>query len=98
MCFNWNTLFLLGFAVKISSPLNALHGILRVSAPNEASESKTMDRDALSSDTVVPEASLESVDDVAVETVVLGTSILKTSQVSMLLFCFRLNWFLVSAH
>ncbi|XP_057485945.1 uncharacterized protein LOC130772243 isoform X2 [Actinidia eriantha] len=66
-----------GFAVKISSPLNALHGILRVSAPNEASDRKTMDHDALPSDTVVPEASLESVDDVAVETVVLGIQIIE---------------------
>ena len=92
MCFNWEALFLLGFAVKISIPLNALHGILRVSAANEASESKTMDHDALLSDNVVPEASLESVDDVAVETVVQGTSNLKTFQVSTLfiLFLFKL--------
>ncbi|PSR84917.1 Myosin-4 like [Actinidia chinensis var. chinensis] len=72
-----------GVAVKISSPLNALHGILRVSAPNEASKSKTMDHDALPSDTVVPEASLESVDDVAVETVVLERNHLKRQEVGL---------------
>ncbi|GFZ00318.1 hypothetical protein Acr_13g0017170 [Actinidia rufa] len=72
-----------GFAVKISIPLNALHGILRVSAPNEARESKTMDHDALLSDTVVPEASLESIDDVAVETVVLETNHLKRQEVGL---------------
>ncbi|GFZ21315.1 hypothetical protein Acr_29g0004770 [Actinidia rufa] len=72
-----------GFAVKISSPLNALHGILRVSAPNEASKSKTMDHYALPSDTVVPEASLESVDDVAVETVVLERNHLKRQEVGL---------------
>ncbi|XP_057485946.1 uncharacterized protein LOC130772243 isoform X3 [Actinidia eriantha] len=42
-----------------------------------------MDHDALPSDTVVPEASLESVDDVAVETVVLERNHLKRQEVGL---------------
>lgn len=71
------SLFRRGLVIKFSSPLHALHGILWPSESDKAIESKTIDYDSRSSDTVVPEASLESEFDAIVEEVALETNHLK---------------------
>lgn len=61
---------LLGIAVKFSSPLTALHGVIRLSAPDEDVESKSTDYDASPADVVVPESNMESSSGASVETLV----------------------------
>lgn len=57
-----------GLAIKFSSPLPALHGIIRLSTSDKDVESKSKDYDASPADDVVPEANMESLNDVSVET------------------------------
>lgn len=64
---------LVGLAIKFSSPLPALHGIIRLSTSDKDVESKSKDYDASPADDVVPEAKMESLNDVSVETSVSGT-------------------------
>ncbi|KAL6969795.1 hypothetical protein U1Q18_029508 [Sarracenia purpurea var. burkii] len=69
-----------GLAIKFSSPLHALYGVLRLSAPNKDVVTKNTDFDASRSDAAVPEPSLVSVSDAAVETAVLETKHLKRQE------------------
>ncbi|CAL5350067.1 unnamed protein product [Camellia sinensis] len=71
------SLFRRGLVIKFRSPLHALHGILGPSESDKAIENKTIDYDSRSSDTVVPEASLESEFNAVVEEVALETNHLK---------------------
>ncbi|XP_058194494.1 uncharacterized protein LOC131311170 isoform X2 [Rhododendron vialii] len=48
-----------GIAVKFSSPVTALHGVIRLSALDKDVESKSTDYDALPADVVVPESNME---------------------------------------
>ncbi|XAR65377.1 hypothetical protein NMG60_11009477 [Bertholletia excelsa] len=65
-----------GLTIKFRSPLHALHGILRQSAPNSVVETETIGYNALP-DGTDPEASLESASVAVVETVALETNHLK---------------------
>lgn len=59
-----------GIAVKFSSPLTALHGVIRLSAPDKDVESKSTDYNASPADVVVPESNMESSNGASVETLV----------------------------
>lgn len=64
------SLVLLGIAVKFSSPLTALHGVIRLSAPDKDVEGKNTDYVASPADVVVPESNMESSNGASVEALV----------------------------
>lgn len=62
-----------GFSFCVNSPFHASHGVFMPSGTNKATESKSMDSDALSMD-MVSEASPESVSDMANDALAVETS------------------------
>ncbi|XP_059648625.1 uncharacterized protein LOC132294692 [Cornus florida] len=69
-----------GFRFQITNPFHSLHGMLMPSGANEAVESKYTDSDASNRNTMVSDASLESVMDLVDETVASETNHIKMQE------------------